>query len=116
MKVREVNRLCKICLDIAEYMEEKHDIDDPLCNDLGLGCLALSGYLRNGVKAVIDLQGKCRSAEDKVRYLKEIDEGREEFLTDIFGDPEPETINEKDKKRIKEFVQGIMAEWEQEEQ
>ena len=31
-----------------------------------------------------------------------------DFLTDIFGDEEPETLNEEYKKRIREFVQGIL--------
>lgn len=38
-----------------------------------------------------------------------------DYLEDVFGDPEPYTINDKDKERIKMFVKGIMKEWDTEE-
>ena len=33
-----------------------------------------------------------------------------DFLTDIFGDEEPETLNEEYKSRIRDFVQGLLKE------
>ena len=42
-------------------------------------------------------------------------EAMEDFLQDVLGDYDIHTINDKDKERIKEFVKGIMAEWDERE-
>ena len=61
MAKSKLNRFVQICLDIAEYYDtlgEKADsvLEDNMLKELGLGYRALSGYLRAGVKEVIDLQ------------------------------------------------------------
>ena len=69
MAKSKLNRFVQICLDIAEYydtMGEEADsvLEDKMLKELGLGYRALTGYLRNGVKEVIEL-------EDNKHTLKE---------------------------------------------
>lgn len=61
MTKSKLNRFMQICLDIAEYYdtigeESDYVLEDKMLKELGLGYRALSGYLRAGVKEVIDLQ------------------------------------------------------------
>ena len=63
MKAYNINKFLKVCLDIAEWVDDKSDADKnwlggEICRDIGLGCRALSGYLRSGVKSVMELQEK----------------------------------------------------------
>lgn len=79
-----LHRFLAICLDIAEYYDtkcEKNDFffDDDLTKELGLGCKALSGYMRNGVKEVIELQSNYHtrkellySANECIEQVKQI--------------------------------------------
>lgn len=120
MKRNDINRLLKVCLDIAEWVDDKSDTDKnwyggELCDDIGLGCRALSGYLRSGIRAVMELQEKYHRANER-RNLAEISEKEmRDFLQDVFGDEEPHTINDKDKARIRDFVQNLMKEWDEKE-
>lgn len=118
MGINYLNNMLKICLNIADYYDNKGDknvyfLDDELTKEIGLGYRALTSYLRKGVQEVISLQSNYHSACDQRNREKSLREGKEEFLLEVFGDEEPESINDKDKQRIKEFVQSIFKEWEQ---
>ena len=108
--------MLKICLNIADYYDNKGDtdenfLDDGLTRELGLGYRALTNYLRKGVQEVISLQMNYHSACAQRNIEKSIQESQKEYLLNVFGDEEPYSINDKDKQRIKEFVQSIFAEW-----
>ena len=120
MTTNYINRLCQICLDIAEYYDSKGDeekkfLRDDMIDSIGLGYRALTAYLRKGVQEVVTLQGNYHSAREKANYEKSIQESQREYLLDVFGDDEPYSINDRDKQRIKDFVQSIFKEWEEEE-
>ena len=120
MGMNYLNNMLKICLNIADYYDNKGDkdkdfLDDELTKEIGLGYRALTSYLRKGVQEVISLQSNYHSARDQSNREKFLREGKEEFLLEVFGDEEPESINGKDKQRIKDFVQSIFKEWEQED-
>lgn len=75
MKASRLNRFLQICLDIAEYYDTKCEendfcFNDDLIKDLGLGCKALSGYMRNGVKEVIELQANYHTQKEYNRSTK----------------------------------------------
>ena len=64
-----LHRFLEICLDIAEYYDKKAEnndyiFDDDMLKQLGLGYRSLTGYIRDGVKEVIEL-------EDSKHTLKE---------------------------------------------
>ena len=116
MRINYLNNMLKICLNIADYYDNKGDtdenfLDDGLTRELGLGYRALTNYLRKGVQEVISLQMNYHSACAQRNIEKSIQESQKEYLLNVFGDEEPYSINDKDKQRIKEFVQSIFAEW-----
>lgn len=121
MGINYLNNMLKICLNIADYYDNKGDtdedfLDDKLTKELGLGYRALTNYLRKGVQEVISLQINYHSACQQRNFEKFIQESQKEYLLDVFGDEEPYSINDKDKQRIKEFVQSIFAEWDKEQE
>lgn len=76
-----LHRFLAICLDIAEYydtMGEKADsvLEDNMLKELGLGYRAFTGYLRQGVKEIIDLQndfhGEKRVTKANKDYFKNL--------------------------------------------
>lgn len=73
-----LNRFIKICLDIAEYYDTKgeeneHFLNDDMTRKLGLGYRALSGYMREGVKEIINLQGNYHTVKEQLHYAQEWD-------------------------------------------
>ena len=111
MKRDDLARLSEICLRIASIADRNGESGEfELCDELGLGYLALSSYLRAGVKAIADIQNDLANARESAHLARVSEESMMEFLTDIFGDEEPETLNEEYKNRIREFVQGLLKE------
>lgn len=111
MKRDDLARLSEICLRIASIADRNGESGEfELCDELGLGYLALSSYLRAGVKAIADIQNDLANARESAHLARVSEESMREFLTDIFGDEEPETLNEEYKNRIREFVQGLLKE------
>lgn len=120
MGMNYLNNMLKICLNIADYYDNKGNededfLDDGLTKELGLGYRALTNYLRKGVQEVISLQMNYHNACFERNYEKSIQESQKEYLLDVFGDEEPYSINDKDKQRIKEFVHSIFAEWDKDQ-
>lgn len=115
MRYDYITRLVQACLDIANLADEKGEQDEFILPELGLGYRALSGILRRGCKEIIDLQGKYHAAIEEKNFAKIGEKTAYDFLEDIFGDREIDSINNKDKERIKAFVKQIYDEWEVEE-
>ena len=116
---KTLHRFLQICMDIAEWHDRKGEEDHywfggELSNGIGLGYKAMTGYLRAGVKEVINLQSKYHHAEER-RWLAESNEKEKiEFVLDIFGEEDPETLNDEIKERVKKAVKEIIAEWDKE--
>ena len=109
MKRDDLARLAEISLRIASITDRKGETGErSYLDELGLGYLALSSYLRAGVKAIADIQNDLANARSDAHLARVSEQSMRDFLTDIFGDEEPETLNEEYKKRIREFVQGIL--------
>ena len=122
MTINKVNRLIQICLDIADCVDEAGQEEDALekvnrltLDNVNLGYRALSLYLREGIKAVIDLKADYYKALERAKHAKESEKAAGEFLQDVFGDSDIDCINDADKARIRQFVRGIMEEWEKED-
>ena len=111
MKRDDLARLSEICLRIANIADRNGESGEfELCDELGLGYLALSGYLRAGVKAIIDIQNDLANARADREYARISEQSMREFIVDIFGDEEPETLNDEYKKRIRDFVGELLKE------
>lgn len=110
-----IYRFLSICLELADLVDENGESGQDTYNkELGIGYGVLSGYLRKGVHEVIDLQAKYHGAVASKNFAEIGEKEAHDFLEDVFGDREPYTINEEDKKRIKAFVKSIMEEWDKE--
>jgi hypothetical protein len=120
MAINYINNFLKIALNIADYYDNKGNngedfLNDEMTKEIGLRYRALTSYLRKGVQEVITLQSNYHKACEQRNYEKSIQEEQKDFLLDMFGDEEPYSINDKDKQRIKEFVQSIFKEWDDKE-
>ncbi len=104
-------RLIQVCLEIANLADEKGEQGEFILPEIGLGYRALSRILRRGCKDIIDLQGKYHAAIEGKILAKIGEKTAYDFLEDIFGDREIDSINDKDKDRIKAFVKQIYDEW-----
>lgn len=117
MKRDSLARLSEICLQIASITDRKGETGDTTyCDELGLGYLALSSYLRDGVKSIIDLQNDLANARADRYYTQMSEQSMREFIVDIFGDKEPETLNDEYKKRIRDFVGELLKEMDGDEE
>lgn len=110
---KKLNRFLQLCLDIAERYDNKGDenhnwFGDDLTKDLGLGYRAMTGYLRNGVAEVIKLQGEIHSTRERIYFSKLDTDNMRSFLIDIFGDEEPESLNDEIKVKIRKAVHEIL--------
>lgn len=112
-RTEEINYLVKICLDIANIVDRHGEKDKPYLDELGLGYRALSISLRRGVKAIIDLQDDYSKALECQNCAEIGEKAARDFLQEVFGDEEIDTINDEDKQKIKEFVQQLMEKWEE---
>ena len=117
MTVNRVNQLIRICLDLADSIDEAGMDDEKVqevnrltLDSMHLGYRAASRQLREGIKAIIELRGKYYSAIEKAKYAKMSEKAAGEFLEEVFGDSDIDCINDKDKARIKQFVAEIMKE------
>lgn len=109
MKTDYLAKLIELSSRIANIVDRKGEQGDyGLADELGLGYLALSGYLRAGAKAVIDMQGECSRAKSNEDIAKGSEEDVRDFLEDIFGDREPDTLNDDYKQKIREFVKSLL--------
>lgn len=111
MKIDYLTKLTEISLRMANIIDRHGENGDfAFADEVGYGYLALSGYLRAGVKAIADIQMDYSNAKSK-QHLAELTESQmREFLTDIFGDEEPETLNDEYKQKIKDFVRELLQE------
>ena len=111
IKRDDLARLAEISLQIASIVDRKGESGKhEYLDELGYGYLALSSYLRAGVKAIADIQNDLANARSDAHLARGREQSMRDFLTDMFGDEEQETLNEKYKKKIREFVQGLLKE------
>lgn len=105
-----INRVIKIMLDLADLADEKQE--SPFDKELGLGYRALSGYLRQGVKAIIDLKTSRYNFIESYENSKENLKDNEDLLIDIFGtkDITDYQLTDEEKARIKAVVNEIIKE------
>lgn len=115
----DLNALAELCLNIANIIDrraEENGKGDYDIDELGMGYRAADYYLRQGVKAIVDIQNMYAYEKEKADLAKISEQVANDFVKDIFGDEEVTSINDKDKERIRQFVQDIYKEWEDEDE
>lgn len=109
MKKDSFNKMLGIVLRIADIVDRHGEKGEEcyILDELGYGYLALSGYLRDGVKSAIDIQDKYSSLKNRLNYTEESEKDARNFLEDIFGDRESDTLNDEHKEKIREFISNL---------
>ena len=109
MKQDYLCKLAEISLNIANVVDRQGANDDcSLADSLGMGYRALSSYLRQGVKAIVDIQERCTGAQERAQLAEISEQSARYFLKDIFGDEEIDSVSDDDKNKIKEFVSALL--------
>lgn len=114
VKLNKAYRFISICLELADLADEKEQT--PFNDDLRMGFRAFSGYMRSGVKELIDLKHDYYRAISSEKIAKESEEEARYFLQECFGDGDIDSINDADKERILALCNKIRQEWEEKEE
>ena len=107
---RNLYRFVSICLQLADMADEKQE--SPFDNCLHMGYRVFSGYMRGGVKEIIDLQNDYYGMVFKAEFAQRDADDARNFLQECFGDREIDSINDDDRKRILFLCDKIRREWE----
>ena len=111
--------LIEICLKTANIVDERQGFYDgspypvPYSESLRLGSRAYTHYLREGAKSVIDLQRKYYMALEREKLARIGEETSQNFLEDIFGDRDVETVPDEYKEKFKALLKKMDDEWEE---
>lgn len=102
------NRLVDICMRIADETERNaHEKEQIYVQEYGMGYRCITDGLRNGIKAVLDMQLEINNLKDNLKFARMGEKNARDFLLEIFGDAEVDTLNDEYKAKIKEFVQSL---------
>ena len=113
IRMNKIYRFIQICLQLADIADQKKET--PFHDELSMGCMAFSGYMRQGVKELIDLKQDYYQALFRKNLAEQSEKDARDFLQECFGDSEIDSINDADKERIIALCKQIEAEWEEEQ-
>ena len=113
IRMNKIYRFVQICLQLADIADQKKET--PFHDELSMGCTAFSGYMRQGVKEIIDLKQDYFFTLSRMELAKKSEKDARDFLKECFGDSEIDSINDADKERILALCKQIEAEWEEQD-
>ena len=115
MKIDYLCKLAELSLEIANIVDRHGENGDfGFADEMGLGYRALSQYLRRGVKEIIDIQEAYSNAKEKAELAETSERDARDFLKDIFGDEDVDSLSEEYKSQIKDFVSGLFEDFDTE--
>ena len=107
-KTNKINRFIEISLNSADLVET-FDTINPFTGGLGLGIRSYPGYIRQGVKEVIDLKQEKIKLKDQLEFAEdELKEYREIISPDYL-----DYLTDENKEKIKEFFEKLLDEVEE---
>lgn len=107
-QINKLNKFLKISLDSADLVET-FDTINPFTDGLGLGIRSYPGYIRQGVKEVIDLKQEKIKLKDQLEFAEdELKEYREIISPDYL-----DYLTDENKEKIKEFFEKLLDEVEE---
>ena len=107
-KTNKINRFLEISLNSADLVET-FDIMNPFTDGLGLGIRSYPGYIRQGVKEVIDLKQENMNLKDQLEFALDELEGYRE----IIPPDDLDYLTDENKEKIKEFFEKLLDEVEE---
>ena len=111
IRMNKIYRFIQICLQLADIADQKKET--PFHDELSMGCMAFSGYMRQGVKEIIDLKQDYFFTLSRMVLAEASEKDARDFLQECFGDSEIDNINDADKERIIALCKQIESEWEE---
>lgn len=107
-QINKLNKFLKISLDSADLVET-FDTINPFTAGLGLGIRSYSGYIRQGVKEVINLKQENTDLKDRLEFALDELKGYREII-----DPDDlYYLTDENKEKIKEFFEKLLDEVEE---
>ncbi len=107
-KTNKINRFLEISLNSADLVET-FDSMNQFTAGLGLGIRSYPGYIRQGVKEVIDLKQEKIKLKDQLEFAEdELKEYREIISPDYL-----DYLTDENKEKIKEFFEKLLDEVEE---
>lgn len=105
---KKLNNFLEISLNSADLVET-FEIINPFTDGLGLGIRSYPGYIRQGVKEVIDLKQENMQLKDKLEFAQDELKGYREVIPidDI------DNLNDEYKEKIKRFFEELLYEVEE---
>ena len=114
--VRNLNSLLKDIMNIADAADRRAEDEGIIyLEGLGMGYRALTSHLREGAKAIIDMQEELTMAREEAEIAETAKQECIYFLKDVFGDAEPDCFNEDERQKLRDLVAEIKKEWAEEE-
>lgn len=104
-KSNKFNYFLKILLDSADLVET-FDIINPFTDGLGLGIRSYSGYIRQGVKEVVDLKQENMKLRDELEFTQDELKGYRE----IISPDDIDYLTDESKEKIKRFCEELLDE------
>lgn len=107
-QTNKLNRFIKVSLDSADLVET-FDITNPFTDGLGLGIRSYPGYIRQGVKEVLNLKQENMQLKDQLEFAE--DELKE--YKEIISPDDLDYLTDENKERIKRFFKELLDEVEE---
>lgn len=107
-----IARLIEILMSLADIADERQET--PFDREMGLGYRAFTGYIREGIKQMIDLKRDYYSARESKEFAKMELKNNEELLEKIFGRKDVEIYNDDEIARFKALADEIQKEIDEE--
>ena len=108
--IKDSNRLIELSLNIANIVDRRGEQNyDDLSNELNLGYRALSTYLRQGAKAIIDMEDGYSEACLQAKLAEQSEQDARDFLQDIFGDSDVDSLSNELKDKIRKYVTKLLV-------
>lgn len=110
--MNRLTNLIRVCHDLAEVIEEKHNKYADLANDVGMGYKVLTGYLRQGIIEVVELESRCWKEKEHRALARGELKDNIDFIAELFGDIPVELLaeltNEEEKAKLKKVADEIV--------
>lgn len=110
--MNRLTNLIRVCHDLAEVIEEKHNKYADLANDVGMGYKVLTNYLRQGLIEVVALESRYwREKEQRALARMELKDNID-FIAELFGEIPVELLaemtNEEEKAKLQKVANEIV--------
>lgn len=103
--INKINRFIKVSLDSADLVET-FDIMNPFTDGLGLGIRSYPGYIRQGVKEVINLKQENMQLKDELELAQNELKGYRE----VISIDDLDNLTDEYKEKIKRFYEELLDE------